>query len=328
MAEIFTNDATDALAAAITAGATSLTVASGTQFPVSGTFRIRIDNEVMTVTAIAGTTWTVTRASEAVSGVQSATAHAAGAAIYGVITAGSLATIAASGGTVTSVAVATANGVSGSVASPSTTPTLTITLGAITPTSVASTGTVTGSNLSGTNTGDQTITLTGDVTGGGTSSFATVVAAHAITYAKMQQTSVGAVLIGNPTGSPANLQEITLGAGLTFSGGVLNTTNSGVGTVTSIQVSGGSTGLTTSGGPVTGSGTITISGLLNPASGGLGADTSGYTLGQVPIAQGGGVYAADSRRGLYSGTGAPAGGLGYPGDYYIDLVSNTLYLKS
>lgn len=37
-------------------------------------------------------------------------------------------------------------------------------------------GTVTGSNLSGTNTGDQTITLTGDVTGSGTGSFATTIA--------------------------------------------------------------------------------------------------------------------------------------------------------
>lgn len=80
------------------------------------------------------------------------------------------------GGTVTSVSVATANGVSGSVANPTTTPDITLTLGAITPSSVAAVGTVTGSNLSGTNTGDQTITLTGDVTGNGTGSFATTVA--------------------------------------------------------------------------------------------------------------------------------------------------------
>ena len=40
---------------------------------------------------------------------------------------------------------------------------------------VTATGTVGGSNLSGTNTGDQTITLTGDVTGSGTGSFATTV---------------------------------------------------------------------------------------------------------------------------------------------------------
>jgi hypothetical protein len=59
-------------------------------------------------------------------------------------------------GTVTTVSVTTANGVSGSVANATTTPAISITLGAITPSSVAAVGTVTGSNLSGTNTGDQT----------------------------------------------------------------------------------------------------------------------------------------------------------------------------
>lgn len=61
-------------------------------------------------------------------------------------------------GTVTNVDVANANGVSGSVANATTTPVITLTLGAITPSSVASSGTVTGTNLSGTNTGDQTKT--------------------------------------------------------------------------------------------------------------------------------------------------------------------------
>lgn len=79
------------------------------------------------------------------------------------------------GGTVSSVSVVPANGISGTVGSPSTTPAITLALGAITPTSVASPGSVTGSNLSGTNTGDQTITLTGDVTGTGTGSFAATV---------------------------------------------------------------------------------------------------------------------------------------------------------
>jgi hypothetical protein len=60
-------------------------------------------------------------------------------------------------GTVSSVAVTTANGVSGSVANSTSTPAITLSLGAITPTSVAASGTVTGSNLSGTNTGDQTL---------------------------------------------------------------------------------------------------------------------------------------------------------------------------
>lgn len=83
-------------------------------------------------------------------------------------------------GTVTSVTVTTANGVSASVATQGTTPALTFTLGAITPSSVASTGAVTGTNLSGTNTGDQTITLTGDVTGSGTGSFAATLANTAV----------------------------------------------------------------------------------------------------------------------------------------------------
>ena len=82
-------------------------------------------------------------------------------------------------GTVTDVSVVTANGVSGSVATSTTTPAITLSLGAITPTSVAAVGTVTGSNLSGTNTGDQTITLTGGVTGSGTGSFATTVVTNA-----------------------------------------------------------------------------------------------------------------------------------------------------
>lgn len=59
-------------------------------------------------------------------------------------------------GTVTDVSVVSANGVSGSVANSTTTPAITLSLGAITPSSVAAVGTVTGSNLSGTNTGDQT----------------------------------------------------------------------------------------------------------------------------------------------------------------------------
>lgn len=69
-------------------------------------------------------------------------------------------------GSVTSVTVTTANGVSASVATPTTTPTLTFTLGAITPTTIVASSTISGSNLSGTNTGDvndATITTT-DVT--------------------------------------------------------------------------------------------------------------------------------------------------------------------
>jgi len=51
--------------------------------------------------------------------------------------------------------------------------------------------------------------------------------------------------------------------------------NSGsAGSVTSVDVSGGTTGLTTSGGPITSSGTITLAGTLNVANGGTGVTTS------------------------------------------------------
>lgn len=59
---------------------------------------------------------------------------------------------------------------------------------------------------------------------------------------------------------------------------LLNKANSGggggSGTVTSVNVSGGTTGLTTSGGPVTTSGTITLDGTLDVDNGGTGATTA------------------------------------------------------
>jgi hypothetical protein len=54
---------------------------------------------------------------------------------------------------------------------------------------------------------------------------------------------------------------------------------SGLGTVTSVNVSGGSTGLTTSGGPITGAGTITLAGTLITPNGGTGLST--YTAGDM-----------------------------------------------
>lgn len=54
-----------------------------------------------------------------------------------------------------------------------------------------------------------------------------------------------------------------------FSGG-----GSGSGTVTSVDVSGGTTGLTTSGGPVTTAGVITLGGTLSIGSGGTGQTTA------------------------------------------------------
>ena len=53
----------------------------------------------------------------------------------------------------------------------------------------------------------------------------------------------------------------------------------GTGTVTSVAVSGGTTGLTTSGGPITAAGTITLAGTLAVASGGTGTSTPSLVQG-------------------------------------------------
>lgn len=62
--------------------------------------------------------------------------------------------------------------------------------------------------LSGTNTGDQTITLSGDVTGSGTGSFATNIAAGAVTYAKMQNISATDKVLGRVTAGAGSPEEI------------------------------------------------------------------------------------------------------------------------
>jgi hypothetical protein len=246
-------------------------------------------------------------------------------------------------GTVTSFGFTNANGVSGTVTNATSTPNLTVALGAITPTSVAASGTVTGSNLSGSNTGDQTITLTGDVTGSGTGSFAATIANNAVTFAKVQQIATDKILgrdtsgtgvveelnvgggveftgsggiqtsaftgdvtkaaggtaqaiatsavtyakiqdisaasrlLGRGAGAGAGVaQEISLGTGLSMSGTTLSSTAAG--SVTSVDASGGTTGLAFSGGPVTTTGTLTLAGTLDVANGGTGATTAAGAL--------------------------------------------------
>jgi len=127
-------------------------------------------------------------------------------------------------GTVTSVNGTGANGVTVSGGPITSSGSLTIGLGAITPTSVASVGTVTGSNLSGANTGDQTITLTGDVTGSGTGSFATAIgtgvivnadvnASAAVALTKLAATTASRALVSDVSGfiTPATTTSTEIG---------------------------------------------------------------------------------------------------------------------
>jgi hypothetical protein len=94
-------------------------------------------------------------------------------------------------------------------------------------------------NLAGSNTGDQTITLTTDVTGSGTGSFAATIAAGAVTLAKQANLAANSIQ-GNNTGSPATPLALTaaqtntlLGTGtiITALSGDVTATGSGQGSV-------------------------------------------------------------------------------------------------
>lgn len=76
------------------------------------------------------------------------------------------------------------------------------------------------SNTSGTNTGDQTITLTGDVTGSGTGTFTATIADDAVTFAKMQNISQDHLIGRHSTGN-GDPQLIGLDGGVEFQGGKL-----------------------------------------------------------------------------------------------------------
>jgi hypothetical protein len=91
------------------------------------------------------------------------------------------------------------------------------------------TGAISATNLSGTNTGDQTITLTGDVTGSGTGSFAATIATSAVTLAKMANVATGSVFYRKTagTGAPEVQTLATLKTDLGLTG-----TNSGDQTIT------------------------------------------------------------------------------------------------
>ena len=208
------------------------------------------------------------------------------------------------GGTVTNVSVTAADGITASVGTSTTTPAISLGLGAITPTSVAASGNVTGLNLtgthtgtsSGTNTGDQNIALTGPVTGTGTTTFATTITNGAVTYDKIQTASAIKRLLGSD-GSGTSIGEIILGSNLSMTGNTLSASAPGTGTVTSVNADGSTTGMTFTGGPVISSGTLTLGGTLALTNGGTGATSAAAALTAL------GAYPAANPNGYTSNAG-------------------------
>lgn len=119
-----------------------------------------------------------------------------------------------------------ADGVGGATVQAS--PVIVTDAGAVTGvTTLTASGAISASNLSGANTGDQTITLTGDVTGSGTGSFAATIANDAVTFAKMQNVTAASRLLGRGDSGAGDPQEITLGAGLVMTGTSLSASGGG-----------------------------------------------------------------------------------------------------
>ena len=102
----------------------------------------------------------------------------------------------------------------------------------------------------------------------------------------------GQLLIGNTTGNTLAKATLTAGTGISVTNGsgsiTIAATNNG--TVTSVDVSGGTTGLTFSGGPVTSSGTITMAGTLAIANGGSGQASTQATMNAFAGATTSGQY--------------------------------------
>ena len=159
--------------------------------------------------------------------------------------------------------------------------------------SAGGTGTVTSVAVSGGSTG--LTTSGGPITSAGT---ITLAGTLGVGYGGTGQTTYtdGQLLIGNSTGNTLTKSTLTAGSGITITNGSGSITiaatggGGGSGTVTSVDVSGGTTGLSFSGGPVTTSGTITMAGTLGIANGGTGQVTQQAAINALAGAQTSGYY--------------------------------------
>lgn len=117
-------------------------------------------------------------------------------------------------------------------------------------------------------------------------------------WKNVANTAITVGTANNLAGGAANRISYQTGAGATsfivaptiantyleWSGSAFQWSSNPLGTVTSVDVSGGTTGLTFSGGPITSSGTITMAGTLDADNGGTGQTT--YTIGDLLYASG------------------------------------------
>jgi hypothetical protein len=208
------------------------------------------------------------------------------------------------GGTANQIVFNTAAGTTSFVAAPTVANTYLEWSGSAFQWSANPLGTVTSVDVSGGTTG--LTTSGGPITSSGT---ITLAGTLAVANGGTGQTSYtdGELLIGNTTGNTLAKATLTAGTGIsvTNGSGSITIASTVTGTVTSVDVSGGTTGLTTSGGPVTSSGTITLAGTLITSNGGTGLTT--YTAGDL----------------VYYATGTALSKLGIGSNTYILTSSGT-----
>lgn len=164
------------------------------------------------------------------------------------------------GGTVTSVSVVSANGFAGTVATATTTPAITLT------TSITGLLKGNGTAISAATAGTDYVAPGGAL---GTPSSGTLTNATGLPLTTGVTGLLPVANGGTGTATPALVAGTNVTITGTWPNQTINSTGGGgSGTVTSVAVSGGTTGLTTSGGPITTSGTITLAGTLAIANGG------------------------------------------------------------
>lgn len=144
--------------------------------------------------------------------------------------------------------------------------------------------------LTGTNSGDQTITLTGNVTGSGTGSFATTIAAGAVTNAML----AGSIDLATKVTGDLPFANLTQGAALTV---LANATNA---TADFAALAAGSdhqvlrrSGTSLAFGAVNLASSNAVTGTLPVGNGGTGTATT-FTTGSVLFAGASGVYTQDN----------------------------------
>lgn len=130
-------------------------------------------------------------------------------------------------------------------------------------------------------TGNQTVTLSGDVTGSGATSISTTIANNAVTFAKFVQITTD-TLVGRDTDGTGNVESISVAGGIEFSGSGSIRTTAFTGDVTKTA---GGTVLTIA------NDAVTFAKMQNVTSGNLLGRTTASTGDIEQITPGGGVLA-------------------------------------